>query len=177
MLRSVVSTGLLASAFSPVLVVLAIVVHPLPEIWMNALLAVVLALPLGLLPLVYRRAQGLGASRLRAAKVRRRDGDNLALLSSYILPLTVAFFAPDPARTPASVAVLVLLALLYVRGGLQYLNPVLVIIGVHLYAVELDNGAEVFVLSRSPRLAQTDPIDAVQYSDNIYIERTTDAAR
>ncbi|WP_438352532.1 hypothetical protein [Microbacterium sp. CJ88] len=177
MLRFVVSAGLLASAFSPVAVVLAVVVHPFPDVWANVVLAVALALPLGLLPLVWWRAQRLGEARLRPAKVRRRDADNLALLSSNVLPLTVAFFAPDDARTPASVVVLVILMLLYVRGGLQYLNPVLVVIGVHLYAVELDNGVEVWVLSRRSRLPQTEPIDAVQYSDHIYLERRAHVAR
>lgn len=169
-MRFGVSAGLLASAFSPVAVVLALVAQPLPELWMDIVLAVVLALPLLFIPLVLRATRRLQEERLHPVKVRRRDADNLPLLSSFVFPLTAAFFTPDTARAAASFAVLALLMIVYARAGLQYLNPVLIVIGYRLYGVELDNGSEVFVLTRRRYLPQNQPLDVHRFSDSIFIE-------
>jgi hypothetical protein len=171
MRQFLISSGLLLSAFSPLLVILALVTSPFPDLWANVVLAIVLALPMLLLIVALRATRALGVERLRTTKVRRRDGDNLSLVSSFILPIAVAVFAPEDVRAPASLVVLVLLAVIYWRGGLQYLNPVLIVGGYHVYAVDLESGAEVFVLSRARHLPQKGTIDAGRFSDNILVER------
>lgn len=173
-MRGLVGTlGLLGSAFSPLAVILVFVVNPFPELWQNVVVAVVLALPLLFLPLTLWAVRSVGPSPLALTKVRRKDADNLSLISSFILPLTVAFFAPDGVRTPASVVVLLYLVVVYWRGGLQYLNPVLMVAGYRLYAVDQANGAEVFLLARRAYLPQRARVSAYKYSDNIYLYKET----
>ena len=169
MVRFLVSIGLLASAFSPLTVTMALVVSPFPTAWLNWVLAVVLALPVLLIPLVIRTARKLGPMDFVPAKVRRRDADNLSLISSFILPISLALFAPDPTRTPASVVVLALLIVVYWRAGLQYLNPVLLVFGYHLYSVEQKNGTETFVLTRASFVSQTEGFRAYSIAPHIYV--------
>jgi hypothetical protein len=170
MKKTVVSLGLLASAFSPLTTTLALLISPFPTMWMNVTLAVLLGLPLLLVPLTLLAASKLADERIRSSKVRKKDVEILSFISSFILPITVAIFAPEDARTAATLVVLILLSIVYVRGGLQYLNPVLTLLGYHLYLVEQHNGAEVYVLTRQNFLMQQASIDAKRLATNIYIQ-------
>ncbi|WP_029150880.1 hypothetical protein [Microbacterium indicum] len=165
-----VSIAMMLSAFSPMVVIMVVLFPPLPIWWADAIVVAVLVLLMFAPLLVIRR---LRASRqpvtLRAAKIRRRDAEVLRFLSSFILPVTVAFFAPSDVQTVATGAMLVLFALVYVFGQLQYLNPLFAAVGYHLHSVELDDGRDVYPLSRGPLPHPSAPIVAVRFADHIYL--------
>ena len=170
MRTSVVAIGLFASAFSPVLVALALVTTPFDAVWANVLLVIVCASPAALVWVSLAAARRIQESRLRFARVRRTDRDVLAFMSSFVLPIATAFFAVDAAKWAATGVLLALLMVVYVRGQMFHLNPVLTLIGFRSFEVENSDGVVVAVLSRRRSLPPGGTLTAVRFSDELYVD-------
>jgi MFS family permease len=168
---ALIGAGLLASAFSPLLVALALLVQPLPGLGWNILLAAVLALPTVLLGLVLRAASTLPPERVTARTATPRDIDTIGLVASYLAPIAIALFAPDAPRLVAMAIMLVLLMVVYVGAELFYLNPLLACCGFRLYQVIDDQtGVTVAVLTRRRGLGAGGVVDGQLIAPNTYIE-------
>jgi hypothetical protein len=164
---------LLASAFSPLLAVMVLLAALGGEPWLTAVLMAVALAPIGVLALVLRALRRVQATRLRTTRVRARDLDVLGFVSSYVLPVAVALFAGETREDVASLLLLGLLAVVYVRAGLYHLNPALTMLGYRLYEVEQDNGAAVMVLTRARHLPQRGDLDARRLADGVLIQLET----
>lgn len=173
MRRSLVGGALLASAFSPLLAVMVLLAALGGEPWLTAVLMAVALAPIGVLALVLRALRRVQATRLRTTRVRARDLDVLGFVSSYVLPVAVALFAGETREDVASLLLLGLLAVVYVRAGLYHLNPALTMLGYRLYEVEQDNGAAVMVLTRARHLPQRGDLDARRLADGVLIQLET----
>lgn len=161
--------GLFASAFSPVLVALALVTTPFDSVLPDLLLVIACAAPALVVGVTLRAARRLQDNRVRYVKVSRVDRDVLAFMASFVLPIATAFFAVDAARWAATGVLLALLIVVYVRGQLYHLNPVLSVLGFRLYEVESDAGTVVTVLSRRRSLPEGSVL-ARRFSDELYID-------
>lgn len=170
MRRALVATALFASAFSPVLVALALVSTPFDLWWADIGLVVACALPAAVVPLVLRSARRVQSTRVRFSRVRRTDRDVLAFMVSFVLPIASAFFAVDAGRWAATGVLLGLLMIIYIRGQLFHLNPVLAAIGYRSFEVENVDGVVVSVLSRRRSLPPDGTVLAVRFSDELYID-------
>ncbi|WP_165068556.1 hypothetical protein [Marisediminicola senii] len=169
MRESLVGVGLFASAFSPVLVALALVSSPFASPVATTALVVACALPALLVGLVLRGAGRLQLSRIRYAKVRHTDRDVLTFMSSFVLPIAAAFFADDPQAWAATGVLLLLLVVVYVRGRLYHLNPILTVLGFRIFEVESESGLVVTVLSRRRGLP-AETMTATRFSDELYLD-------
>jgi hypothetical protein len=166
-----IGTGLLASAFSPLLVALTLLVHPLPGLGWNLLLAAVFAAPIVLLGLVLRATATLAPQRVMARASVPRDIDTIAFVASYLAPIAIALFAADAPRLVAMAIMLVLLMVVYVGAELFYLNPLLACCGFRLYQVVDDqSGVSVAVLTRRRGLGAGGVVNGQLIAPNTYIE-------
>ena len=168
-----VGVGLFASAFSPVLVVLALVTTPFELPAANVAFAIVCALPALLIGVTLAGAARLQDNRVRFTKIRRTDRDVLSFMASFVLPIATAFFALDAARWAATGLLLLLLVVVYVRAQLFQLNPVLAVLGFRIYELESEEGRIVTVLSRR-RSLPLGSVLAKRFTDELYIDFTKD---
>lgn len=169
--KAFVGVGLLASAFSPLLVALTLVVRPLPELWANLSLAVVFALPALLFVLVLRAARGLNPKRITAQSSTPRDIDLVAFVSSYLAPIAIALFATDIPRLVGMLVLLAVLIVVYVRVGMFWLNPLFAIAGYRLYqVVEQRSGITWAVLTRRRVLPAGGVAEGIRIADGVIIE-------
>lgn len=163
--------GLLASAFSPVLVALVLVVQPLPDLWWNVGLALLLALPALLFALVLRAARGLATKRITAQSSTPRDIDLVSFVGSYLAPIAIALFASDVPRLVGMLVLLAVLVLVYLRAGLYWLNPLFAIAGFHLHQVVEDrSGITWMVVSRRRTLPAGSPAEGQVLARGVIIE-------
>lgn len=168
---AVIGVGLLASAFSPLLVALALIVQPLPEPGWNIALAVLCALPVGLLFGVLAAARTLPPERIELSSAVPRDVDTLNLVASYLVPVAVAVFARGTLELVAMVVLLTLLIVVYVGAELFYLNPLLACLGFRLYqVVDEATGATVAVLTRRRGLGAGGEVNGQLIGPSTYIE-------
>ena len=169
--KAFVGFGLLASAFSPLLVALTLVVRPLPGLWWNIALAVLFALPALLFVLVLQAAKGLAPKRITAARSTPKDIDLVAFVSSYLAPIAIALFATDVPRLVGMAVLLAILLVVYVRSGLYWLNPLFAIAGYRLYSVvEERSGITWSVLTRRRTLPEGGNADGIRIADGVLIE-------
>lgn len=172
MRRSLVGGSLLASAFSPLLAVMVLIVRP-GGVWMTGALLVAVLAPIPVLVLVLRALRQVQETRLHTRQTRSRDQDVIGFVSSYVLPLAAVILASEGVRDAATLLLLGFVAVIYVRAGLFHLNPTLTLLGYRLYEVVQDNGAAVMVLTRGRHLPQHGEMDARRLADGVLIQLTT----
>ena len=149
-----VGVGLLASAFAPLVALLAVL--KINELgWYGGLILAACLMVTLLLALVLRSLGSIQERSIESASVRRADERVLAFTSGYVVPVVVVLFGSAAVPTIAATsALVVLLALIYARAGLYHLNPTLAVLGFRLYEVTAVNGAVTMLLSRSKHIAQ-----------------------
>jgi hypothetical protein len=150
----IVGIGLLASAFAPLVALLAILkFHELGwAVW--GILATCAASAL-LLILVLRSLAKVQVRGVETKSVRHADERVLAFTSGYVVPVVVALVGGSAAPTVVATSALVaLLGLIYVRADLYHLNPTLAVCGFRLYEITATNGTVTMLLSRSSHISQ-----------------------
>jgi hypothetical protein len=166
----VVGIGLLASAFAPLVAVLALL--KLDDLgWVAWLILGLCLASLMLMVVVLRSLSKVQARSVETASVRHADERVLGFTSSYVVPVVVALFAgagwPNIAAT---LALVLMLALIYVRGGLYHLNPTLAVLGFRLYEVTSTHGGVTMLLSRTRHFPQQGQIECRYLGDDVAIQ-------
>lgn len=150
----IVGAGLLASAFAPLVLVLAMLRLGELGVWGWLLIGASL-LSMLLLVGVLRTAARIQVHSVEVTAVRRADERVLSFTASYVVPAVVVLFGGKDWLTGLATGVLlVLLALIYVRGGLYHLNPTLAIAGYRLYELTERSGKHTMLLTRADHLPQ-----------------------
>ncbi|MFD4420861.1 hypothetical protein ACFWN7_05075 [Agromyces sp. NPDC058484] len=168
-MRAIVGAGLLASAFAPLLALIAVL--KLPTLgWVSWAILAGCLLSLVLLWLVFRSLARIQPRPVESVEVRREDERALTFASSYIVPVVVALFGDDVASLAATVLLILLLVVIYVRAGLYHLNPTLAVVGFRLYQVTAASGAVTMVLSRSRYLPQQGVVECRYLGDDVAIQ-------
>lgn len=169
-MKRVVGVGLLASAFAPLVALLAVL--KLTEFgWVSwALLGVCLAAVL-LLAAVLRSLSKIQPRSIETASVRRADERVLAFTASNVVPVVVALLggAKGPA-VAATWALVALLVVIYVRAGLYHLNPTLAVLGFRLYEVTATNGSVTMLLARRKHIPQHGLLECRYLGDDVAIQ-------
>lgn len=168
-MKGIVGAGLLASAFAPLVALIAVLKLPTLGLVSWAILAGCL-LSLALLWLVLRSVARLQPRNVESVQVKRADESVLGFTSSYIVPVVVALFSDDIASLVATIALVLLLVVIYVRAGLYHLNPTLAVVGFRLYEVTASSGAATMVLSRSRHLPQQGVVECRYLGDDVAIQ-------
>lgn len=163
---------LLASAFAPLVALLAVV--RLADLgWVTWLLLGLALLAVLMLGLVLRALDGGQVRTVEAKEIKREDERVLRFTASYIVPLVVAAFGGAGLPTLLGAAGVVgLLALMYVRGQMYHLNPVLAALGYRLYEVKQPTNAIVMVLSRRRYLRHDEPIRCHFLTEDVAVDVT-----
>lgn len=167
-----IGLGLLASAFSPLLVALVLVTRPLPGWWWDAALALLFALPVLLLLSVRRAIASLGGAPLDVRTATPRDSDVLTFIASYLVPIAIVFFVvPDLPRIAAMLVLLTLLIAVYVRAELFWLNPFLPLAGFRVYQVVTEGGTTVMLVTRRREIVNGSRLtDVREFASSIRID-------
>jgi len=168
-MKRIMGTALLASAFAPLLALVAIL--KLPSLgWVSWAILAGCLLSLALLWLVLHSVAGLQSRPVESVEVRRADESVLAFTSSYVVPVVVALFGDDIAALVATIALVLLLVVIYVRAGLYHLNPTLAVLGFRLYEVTATSGAATMMLSRSRHLPQQGVVECRYLGEDVAIQ-------
>jgi hypothetical protein len=110
--------------------------------------------------------------------VEPRDAELAAYVATYLLPFVVVFGAKFQ-DVLALGLFLLFIVLLWVNSGLIYLNPLLALIGYHVYVVRItpiggtsDSVSRSFLLSHQPDLRPGATVRPDTIGQNVYIDLT-----
>ncbi|WP_168582809.1 hypothetical protein [Gephyromycinifex aptenodytis] len=169
-MKQVVGAGLLCSAFAPLVFILTLLrLEDLGRVGWVLLAGCVAAA--GLLLVVLRSLAQVQVHRVQTAGVKRADESVIGFTSTYLMPIVVALFGPTPATTLwATLALLALMSLIYVRAGLYHLNPTLALLGYRLYEVTEDSGAITMLLTKRHRIPQQGEVEWRHLGEGVAIQ-------
>lgn len=106
---------------------------------------------------------------LKVATAQVRDGDALAYVATYLVPFAAINISTARGRGALGLFVL-LLAVLYVRNQLFYVNPLLSVAGYRLFQVGTPTGASAVLISGRHFLAASSELRARRLGDYVYWE-------
>jgi hypothetical protein len=109
---------------------------------------------------------------LHAESSQVRDGDVLAYIATYLVPFA-AVTATTARERGALGLFVVLIAVLYVRSELFYINPLLALVGYRMFQVTTPAGASVVLLTRRRFLRSDIDLQARRLSHYVYWEERT----
>jgi hypothetical protein len=115
----------------------------------------------------YRHTHKRGFSKLRA--YRSRDSEAMSYIASYIVPF--ATFPLDGwTQILALTVFLGVLLMLYVNSNMIYVNPLLNVVGYHLYEIEVEYSDHSRYYLARKRLARDEMIYYVEISSDVWLE-------
>jgi hypothetical protein len=118
---------------------------------------------------VFLAARRLAPQALRVESAQARDGDALAYIATYLVPFA-AITATTTRERLALVLFILLIAVLYVRSALFYVNPLLALVGYRLFQVSTPGRASIVLLSRRLFVPSDITLDTRRLSDYVYWE-------
>jgi hypothetical protein len=120
--------------------------------------------------------QNFAPTSLDVARARHRDGDAIAYVATYVVPFAALGVADWRSRA-ALLLFLALIAVLYVRAHLFYVNPLLSAIGYRLFEIETPSGRVLLVLSKRKYVQTNSTIDVRTLSDYIFLDADASDSR
>lgn len=124
-----------------------------------------------LVALVLRSLTSIQSRAVETSTVRRADERVLAFASGYLVPVVVALFGGSRVSVViATLTLVALLALIYVRAGLYHLNPTLAVLGFRLYEVTLVNGSVTMLLTTCRHITQRGVIECRYLGEDVAIQ-------
>lgn len=164
-----VQSLLFLSSYSPLFAVFALL-DTFGRGWPSLVclgLAILGVIGLAVLFLVDR---GTAARPLEVASASPRDSDVLAYIATYLVPFA-DFEAASLRQRVAVILFVALIAILYVRLQLFYVNPLLALIGYRVYQATTVSGNSIALLSRRRFVAPASRLQAVRLSEYVWREK------
>lgn len=160
---------LFLSSYSPLFAVFALL-DTFGRGWPSITCVVAAAVGAACLPLLFVVDRATAPQALHVSDSNPRDSDVLAYVASYLVPF--ADFDTEDARQRVAVLLFVaLIAVLYVRLQLFYVNPLLALVGYRVYQVTSRGGTSVILLSRRSFMTPDSTVQAVRLSSYVWREK------
>ncbi len=133
-------------------------------------LAIVAAFSVVVLFVFLHTVQKLSAGKVSVSSVISRDGDVMSYIVTYLLPF-LAVKLNDPTDVISLGILFVVIGLLYVNSNMIHTNPVLNIVGYHIFEIEDSDGKTTALVCKHPYIRTGSEIDAISIGDYVLLEK------
>lgn len=158
---------LFASSYLPLWIIFAVQLYTRQNvIGMYITLGFTILCFSGLL-LFLRIVRGINPLTFKIATLHRRDGEAMSYIVTYLLP----FIALPSCKIGDLLSLgifLVVLAVLYVNSDMIHINPVLNLLGWHVYEIEDEKG-HIYTFLSKRRFMRNEEIDAVRIGEDLFV--------
>jgi hypothetical protein len=116
--------------------------------------------------------RGTEPTEVTVISVEAKDAEVVSYLVTYLLPFLLVV-DPNLRDIIALSLFLAVLGILYIRSNMLYVNPVLALLGYHLFLVRTREGSDssqLWVLSKGTRVPEG-PIQVVRVAGNVRLRR------
>lgn len=166
-MRKATKLILFLSSYSPLFVILFIQ-SPFPAKWVAPAMLAVAVVSVAILVGVLRLGTDLNPESLKVIDASKMDTEAVSYIVTYIFPFMGIDFCSSRVSISMTVVFLVL-AILYVNSSLIYINPVLNLLGYHIYEVRSE-GAPVVLITKRRRIPAELIVRACSLDGDIYLE-------
>lgn len=102
-------------------------------------------------------------------RVSPHDADTMSYIVTYLLPFISISFS-DVRNAIALCILLAVVAILYIRSNLIYVNPILSLLGYHLFEVESEDGKVSTLICKRPYIRVPSKISVISIGDYAMLE-------
>lgn len=166
---------LFGSSYSPLFIILAVRLSQTQQLLAIVLIGFCLVSAGGLavyIVAVSRLAPHTGIPR----EAKTRESEILSYVVTYLLPFLS--FSFKGWRDVVSIGVFFsVIAILYVTSSMIHVNPLLRLVGFHMFEVTFEDDSTRLVLTRRTRIRGGQPMPMVSLAPNIELERQADDSR
>ena len=159
---------LFVSSYFPLALIFCILLWEKHLLWAVLILLVgisgVIILLLYFLLIVPRRQ----VSHESIASLDRHDGDVLSYVTSYLLPFVT--FDLTSSQVWAVLVFFAVLLIIYVNSNMIYINPMLNVLGYHLYEITIEHNDASFYLLTRRRVALRSHIEVAHIGDTTFLQ-------
>jgi hypothetical protein len=160
---------LFLSSYAPLFVVFALR-NPCQSLLVEIALYGIAAISvLGLL-LFIRQGLSIAATTIEIKSASNRDAEAMAYVVTYFIPF-LGVTCSDMSSIVSIFLVYVVICVIYVTANLIHVNPVLNLMGYHLFEIEDTNGKPSTLITRRDYVAPHDKIPAAMLSNYILLEK------
>jgi len=159
-----VELALFLSSYAPLFVILAIRFRSIALVVACAIIAGV-GLAAGIAVLV--RFRQVTPSGWIVRTVEDRGGEVAGYLATYLLPF-ITVTQPGVRDVIGYLLFFVIVAVIYIRSSLIQINPTLYLLGWRLYAIEIGDGWNGYLLARGPVRRGTE-VAAVRMTERVFV--------
>lgn len=110
----------------------------------------------------------LNPMKVKVESVVRRDGEAMSYIVSYLLPF-IALPTEDAANVASLGVFLFVLIVLYMNSDMMHINPMLNLMGWHVYEITLTDGETRALISKQ-RIRKGREANIIHMSDDILLE-------
>lgn len=162
--------ALFLSAYSPLLALLAIL-KSFGSDWSSYLCGGLAASSVLVTWAFWGSVRAQQFSWLQVTRSRPRDADVLNFFITYVVPFAAAPLDDTRARI-ALIFFLLFIVALYLRAALYQIHPLLLLVGYHLYELDLEDGSTVGFLTKKSFLPQTASVKVVPLMPTVFLEKS-----
>lgn len=119
---------------------------------------------------VFRIAARMTPIQVKIIGRQEKDGDIMGYIASYIVPL-VTFPLNGWQQVATLLIFIVVLGVIYVNSSMIRINPMLSLVGYHLYDITVENDQDVYALFTRRRIARGEIVRIVDVGRGIYLEK------
>ncbi|HET9342929.1 MAG TPA: hypothetical protein VFO25_08450 [Candidatus Eremiobacteraceae bacterium] len=157
------------SSYAPLMIVFAIR-NPFGSEKAQFVLVALAVLSVGALVLFLNLARGLSPTPIKVSEIRSFGSETMSYVVTYFIPFFgISYANPNDIISLSLVYAVVLV--IYVSENLIHINPVLALLGYHLFEITGDEGKPSTLITRRTYFRIGEDIRAVPLSDYIIMEK------
>jgi len=124
----------------------------------------------------FKIVAGMTAIQVKIIERQERDGDIMGYIASYIVPL-VTFPLNGGQQVAILLIFILVLGVIYVNSSMIRINPMLSLVGYHLYDITIENDQDVYALFTRHRIGRGALVRIVDIGRGIYLEKSDERNR
>lgn len=115
------------------------------------------------------RVPGRARFPITVASLRRRDGDALSYIATYLIPFVTVPFFDKWQETAALVFFFVVLAVVYINSDLIAVNPLLTVLRYRFYEVTIMDDPSSYMLLSKERIIPNKEFSVADITEGVYL--------
>ena len=161
---------LFLSSYFPLALIFFILYITQYPVWAILILALGLAGLAILILYFFSFAPRIGSFQEKVTGLQKRDGDVMSYIASYLIPF-VAFPFGGWQQTGALLIFIGVLGIVYVNSNMIQVNPMLNLLGYHLYEITVEKSQVPHAFITHNRVALGSTIHIIDIGDGIFLEK------
>ncbi|GHO56069.1 hypothetical protein [Ktedonobacter robiniae] len=158
------------SSYFPLMLIFSILLWRSNLPWaLSILILALFSLLVTFLFIGMRKSRG-GVSQAKITGVEKRDENVVSYIATYLIPF-VTFPLATPEQAAAILILVAVLLILYVNSNMIYVNPMLNLVGWHLYSITINTDQVPHYLIARQDIRPNSTLYFVEISTNVYLEK------